>query len=162
MKSVVVLVSALLFFSFQVFASPIIDLVVVKKSQYSLTLYSHGIPVKRFWVALGPNPRGQKVREGDMRTPEGRYLLDYKKDNSSYYKAIHISYPNLADLERAKKIGVNPGGNILLHGQRKGSIMSNETVQQSNWTNGCIALVNKDMEEVYELVQPGTPIEILP
>lgn len=161
MKSVVLFLSALLFFSTSVSAS-VIDLVVVKKSQYSLTLYAHGIPVKRYWVALGPNPRGPKVREGDMRTPEGRYLLDYKKDDSSYYKAFHISYPNLADMERAKKLGVNPGGSILLHGQRKGSIMSDETVQQSNWTNGCIALVNKDMDELSELVQPGTPIEIRP
>lgn len=161
MKSFVLLLSALFFFSTNVSAS-VIDLVVVKKSQYSLTLYSHGIPVKRYWVALGPNPRGPKVREGDMRTPEGRYLLDYKKDDSSYYKAFHISYPNVADIERARKLGVNPGGSILLHGQRKGSVMSNETVQQSNWTNGCIALVNKDMDELSELVQPGTPIEIRP
>lgn len=161
MKSFVLLLSALFFFSTNVSAS-VIDLVVVKKSQYSLTLYSHGIPVKRYWVALGPNPRGPKVREGDMRTPEGRYLLDYKKDDSSYYKAFHISYPNVADIERARKLGVNPGGAILLHGQRKGSVMSNETVQQSNWTNGCIALVNKDMDELSELVQPGTPIEIRP
>ena len=141
---------------------PKADLVVVKKSQYSLTLYSKGVPLKRYWVALGPNPRGPKIREGDNRTPEGRYLLDYRKTDSNYYKAFHISYPSLKDMKRAQQLGVEPGGQILLHGQRKGSVMSDETLQRSNWTNGCIALINADMDELWESVSPGTPIEIRP
>ena len=91
-----------------------------------------------------------------------RYLLDYKKEDSNYYKAFHISYPSLADMQRARKLGVDPGGQILLHGQRKGSVMSDETLQRSNWTNGCIALINADMDEVWASVAPGTPIEIHP
>ncbi len=118
---------------------PKADLVVVKKSQYSLTLYSKGVAVKRYWVALGPNPRGPKIKEGDNKTPEGRYLLDYRKPDSKYYKAYHISYPSLSDMNRAKQMGVQPGGQILLHGQRKGSVMDSEMLQNSNWTNGCIA-----------------------
>ncbi len=141
---------------------PKADLVVVKKSQYSLTLYSKGTLLKRYWVALGPNPRGTKLKEGDNKTPEGRYLLDYRKPDSKYYKAYHISYPSLADMKRAKALGVQPGGNILLHGQRKGSVMDDEMLQRSNWTNGCIALINADMDEVWASVPPGTPIEILP
>lgn len=141
---------------------PKADLVVVKKSQYSLTLYSKGVALKRYWVALGPNPKGAKMREGDNRTPEGRYLLDYKKTDSKYYKAFHISYPSVADIKRAQKMGVNPGSQVLLHGQRKGSVMSDQMLQRSNWTNGCIALINADMEEVWESVAPGTPIEIYP
>jgi murein L,D-transpeptidase YafK len=162
MKFAVLISGLLLGFSANAMIMPKADLVVVKKSQYSLTLYSKGVPLKRYWVALGPNPKGAKVREGDMKTPEGRYLLDYKKEDSNYYKAFHISYPSLADMQRARKLGVDPGGQILLHGQRKGSVMSDETLQRSNWTNGCIALINADMDEVWASVAPGTPIEIHP
>ena len=96
---------------------PKADLVVVKKSQYSMELFKNGKPIRRYWVALGVNPKGPKVRKGDLRTPEGRYLLDYKKDSSGYYKAMHISYPNLNDLQRAKMLGVDPGNMVMVHGQ---------------------------------------------
>jgi murein L,D-transpeptidase YafK len=153
-----------LFFGFAANATimPKADLIIVKKSQYSLTLYSKGVPLKQYWIALGPNPKGAKVREGDLKTPEGRYLLDYRKTDSNYYKAFHISYPSVDDMKRAQKLGVQPGGQVLLHGQRKGSVMSDETLQNSNWTNGCIALINADMDELWASVSPGTPIEIRP
>ena len=138
------------------------DLVVVKKSQYSLTLMKDGKPIRRYWIALGANPKGPKVRKGDKRTPEGRYLLDYKKEQSGFYKAFHISYPNLNDLNRAKTLGVEPGNMIMIHGQPNYSSDEQRAVQNSNWTNGCIALLNHDMEELWELVDPGTPIEIRP
>ena len=83
------------------FATLSADMVVVKKSSYSLTLMKDGKEVKRYWIALGPAPKGHKQREGDQRTPEGRYTLDYKKSNSGFYKAIHINYPNLDDIKRA-------------------------------------------------------------
>ncbi|ACQ91958.1 ErfK/YbiS/YcfS/YnhG family protein [Tolumonas auensis DSM 9187] len=162
MKFAILISGLLLGFSVNATIMPKADLVVVKKSQYSLTLYSKGVPLKRYWVALGPNPRGPKIREGDNKTPEGRYLLDYRKMDSNYYKAFHISYPSLNDMKRAQHLGVEPGGQILLHGQRKGSVMSDETLQRSNWTNGCIALINADMDELWESVSPGTPIEIRP
>jgi murein L,D-transpeptidase YafK len=138
------------------------DLVVVKKSQYSLILMKDGKPIKRYWIALGSNPKGPKIRRGDKRTPEGRYLLDYKKDESGFYKAIHISYPNLADLRRAKDLGVEPGNMVMIHGQPNYATEEQTAVQNSNWTNGCIALLNQDMAELWELVEPGTPIEIRP
>jgi murein L,D-transpeptidase YafK len=138
------------------------DLVVVKKSQYSLILMKDGKPIKRYWIALGSNPKGPKIRRGDKRTPEGRYLLDYKKDESGFYKAIHISYPNLADLKRAKELGVEPGNMVMIHGQPNYATEEQTAVQNSNWTNGCIALLNQDMAELWELVEPGTPIEIRP
>lgn len=142
------------------FASLSADMVVVHKSRYSLSLMKDGKEVKSYWIALGPAPRGHKEREGDQRTPEGRYLLDYKKTNTGYYKAIHISYPSLDDMAAAKAKGVEPGGMILIHGQRNS--WGDPAVQRSNWTNGCIALLNKDMDEVYNAIEPGTPIVIYP
>ena len=141
---------------------PKADLVVVKKSQYSMELFKNGKPIRRYWVALGVNPKGPKVRKGDQRTPEGRYLLDYKKDSSGYYKAMHISYPNLNDLQRAKMLGVDPGNMVMVHGQPNDVNPDEPAVQKSNWTNGCIALLNHEMDEFWEMVEPGTPIEIRP
>ena len=141
---------------------PKADLVVVKKSQYSLELFKDGKPIRHYWIALGMNPKGPKVRKGDLRTPEGRYLLDYKKDNSGYYKAIHISYPNLTDLQRAKMLGVDPGNMVMIHGQPNRADPDEPAVQNSNWTNGCIALLNHEMDELWDMVDPGTPIEIRP
>lgn len=145
----------------QWFVPPKVDLVVVEKSRHSLSLYYRGRFIKRYWVALGPNPAGHKLRAGDGRTPEGRYLLDYKKDHSRFYKAIHISYPNLQDLERAKTQGLDPGGEILLHGQPLNGA-EQARLQGSNWTNGCIAVLDEDMDEIWAVVQPGMPIEIRP
>ncbi|MGL5728658.1 MAG: L,D-transpeptidase family protein, partial [Plesiomonas sp.] len=139
---------------------PKADLVVVKKSQYRLSILRNGKEIKSFWIALGANPVGHKVMRGDNRTPEGRYLLDYKKDDSQYYKAIHISYPNSNDIERAQAIGVNPGNMLMIHGQP--NAVQSSSVQRSNWTNGCIALLNHDMDEIWRLIEPGTPIEIYP
>lgn len=141
---------------------PRVDRVVVSKSHYSLSLYSRERLVKRFWVALSPNPQGHKLQEGDKRTPEGTYLLDYKKPDSAYYKAIHISYPNEQDRARAQALGVDPGGMILIHGQPNGTPLSGASLQSSNWTDGCIALLNRDMDELWRLIQPGTLIQILP
>ena len=142
---------------------PKADLVVVKKSQYSLELLKDGKPIKRFWIALGQNPKGAKLRKGDLKTPEGRYLLDYKKDSSGYYKAIHISYPNLNDLRRAREYGVeDPGSMVMTHGQPNRLPEDEPAVQNSNWTNGCIALLNHEMDELWQMVDPGTPIEIRP
>jgi len=141
---------------------PKIDRVVVSKSLYSLSLYSQQRLVKRFWVALGTNPQGPKQQAGDKRTPEGVYLLDYKKTDTAYYKAIHISYPNEQDRARAQALGVDPGGMILIHGQPNGTPLSGAGLQSSNWTDGCIALLNHDMDELWQAVEPGTLIQILP
>ncbi|UBO73596.1 L,D-transpeptidase family protein [Aeromonas rivuli] len=135
------------------------DMVVVNKSSYSLSLMKDGKELKRYWIALGPAPRGHKQREGDQRTPEGRYTLDYKKSDSNFYRAIHINYPSLDDIKTANELGVRPGGMIMIHGQRNGN---GSSLQPSNWTNGCIAMLNKDMDEVWSAIEPGTPIIINP
>ncbi|HSW14224.1 MAG TPA: L,D-transpeptidase family protein [Solimonas sp.] len=143
-------------------AQAAVDTVRVVKSERKLSLLSGGTVIREFRVALGGNPGGHKQQEGDQRTPEGRYVLDYRKADSGYYKAIHVSYPNVADIERARRRGVAPGGAIMIHGQRNGLAALSAIAQRFDWTDGCIALTDADMETVWMLVRTGTPIEILP
>jgi len=116
--------------------------------------------IKTYHVAFGANPKGHKQKEGDEKTPEGIYYLDYKKENSSFYRAIHISYPNEQDKERAKQQQVSPGGFIMIHGQRNWLSRLSPITQRFNWTNGCIALTNTEMDEFMGLVNVGTKIQI--
>ena len=146
----------------RVFGVEIADTVLVKKSESKLYLKKDGKIIKEFHVAFGANPKGHKQQEGDERTPEGKYTLDYKKENSSFYKAIHISYPNESDKKRAKKLGVNPGGLIMIHGQKNGIGWLSWITQIFDWTDGCIAVSNSAMDEIWESVKVGTPIEIKP
>lgn len=136
-----------------------VDRVLVVKSERMLYLKSNGEILRQYPVALGPVPWGHKEQEGDERTPEGRYVLDYKNEDSRFYKSIRVSYPNLRDRLRAEELGVSPGGNIMIHGQPEGA---KEDAQLFNWTNGCIAVSNEHMDEIWQLVTVGTPIEILP
>ncbi len=139
-----------------------VDLVVVQKADRTMTLYDGNREIKRYHIAMGDSPAGHKIKEGDQRTPQGRYILDYKKEDSAYYRSIHISYPNAADRLRAKALGVSPGGQIMIHGENPNSELSPEEQQAFNWTNGCIAVTNKEMDELWQLIRPGTPIEIWP
>lgn len=143
------------------FAHAAVDLVKVDKSESQMYLLEGGIVIKSYHVAFGENPKGHKEQEGDERTPEGRYTLDYKKEDSSFYRAMHISYPNAQDIARAEKMGVSPGGFIMVHGQRNWLGLFAPITQQFNWTNGCIALTNDEMDEFMDLVAVGTPIEIV-
>ncbi len=136
-----------------------VDTVLVVKSERMLYLKSNGEILRRYPVALGPVPRGHKQQEGDERTPEGRYILDYKNSESRFYKSIRVSYPNQRDRLRALELGVNPGGNIMIHGQPEGA---EKDAQLFNWTDGCIAVSNEHMDEIWQLITVGTPIEILP
>jgi len=138
------------------------DSVLVIKSEHKLYLQKKGKNIKSYHVTFGANPKGHKQQEGDERTPEGKYVLDYKKKNSSFYKAIHISYPNNKDKNIAKVKGINPGGLIMIHGQKNGFGWLSFITQRFNWTNGCIALSNGDMDEIWQSVEAGTPIEIKP
>ncbi len=138
------------------------DFVLVVKSESKLYLIKNSKVLKQYHVVFGANPKGHKQREGDERTPEGRYILDYKKENSSFYKAIHISYPNNVDKRRAKEKGVSPGGQIMIHGQKNSLGWLSIIAQRFNWTDGCIALSNSDMDEIWNAVNVGTPIEIKP
>lgn len=139
-----------------------VDLVRVLKSERKLELVSSGKVLKEFRIALGSNPDGHKQQEGDGRTPEGIYALDYKKSDSAYYKAIHVSYPNAVDTALAKARGVSPGGQIMIHGQKNGLGWLSFISQRMDWTQGCVALSNDDMETVWKLVDVGTKIEIRP
>lgn len=138
------------------------DKVVVIKSEKMLYLYKEGRVLASVPVVFGANPEGHKQQEGDERTPEGSYRLDFKKPDSAYHKAIHISYPNTDDIASARRRGVSPGGAVMIHGQRNGFAWAAPVMQDFNWTRGCIALSNEDMETVWQSVRPGTPIEIVP
>ena len=138
------------------------DLVVVHKSKTRIYLIKDNKVFKSYRIALGANPRGHKQKEGDERTPEGRYTLDYKKTDSAFYKAIHISYPNEDDVKRAEELGVDPGGQIMLHGQKNQLSKISFTKQSRRWTDGCIAVTNSAMDEIWESVDAGTPIIIKP
>ncbi|WP_010323823.1 L,D-transpeptidase family protein [Marinobacterium stanieri] len=136
------------------------DRVLVDKSDRKMTLYNQGHVVAYFEVSLGGAPQGHKTQEGDQKTPEGAYVLDYKNENSSFYRSLHVSYPNAVDRAQAEKRGVSPGGMIMVHGQRNGFGWLSSIMQNFDWTDGCIAITNDEMDEFMELVEPGTPIEI--
>lgn len=136
------------------------DFVLVKKAQEKMFLFSEGNPIGVYDVKFGANPVGHKQEEGDERTPEGQYVIDQKKSDSASFKALHISYPNDNDRKAAAARGVEPGGAIMIHGQRNGLGWLSFLVQRFNWTDGCIAVSNHDMDEIWELVPENTPIEI--
>lgn len=138
------------------------DKVVVIKHKRVLQLLWKGRIVRTYKVALGGNPKGHKVEEGDSRTPEGTYTIDMHFPKSSFYKALHISYPNDEDKERAKKKGVDPGGQIEIHGLGPSMVWAGALHAKWDWTAGCIAVTNKEIEEIYHAVPNGTPIEIKP
>ena len=149
-----------------------VELVVVDKSDRELRLMSVDATVgttvgdaavlMRFPVAFGGDPVGHKQREGDGRTPEGRYTLDWRNPNSAFHRSIHVSYPNEADRAAAARRGEDPGGMIMLHGQRNGLGWLSRLTQRFDWTEGCIALRNDDMDHVWDNVPNGTPIVIQP
>ena len=141
-------------------ATEAVDSVLVDKSDRKLYLLRDGAVVAEYSVAFGANPRGHKQQEGDERTPEGNYLLDYKKADSAFHKAIHISYPDEADQRAAAAMGVEPGGLIMIHGQRNGLGWLSFLTQRFNWTDGCIAVTNREMDEIWRLVDVDTSIEI--
>lgn len=137
-----------------------VDLVTVDKSARKMHLLDNGKVVKTYTIALGDNPKGHKQQEGDEKTPEGRYVLDYINEQSGYYRSMHISYPNAQDKKAAKARGVSPGGFIMIHGQKNGWEKFAAVTQKMDWTDGCIALTNPEMDEFLALVKIGTPIHI--
>ena len=136
-----------------------VDLVRVDKSDRTLTLYAQGQPVRSYTgIQLGDEPDGPKRFQGDERTPEGRYTLDYGNPGSAYHLSLHISYPNAEDRAYARAQGRSPGGDIFIHGQPNGY----GSRVEGDWTDGCIALSDAEIEEVWSLVGDGTAIEIVP
>lgn len=137
-----------------------VDLVKVDKSARKMYLIQGDRIVRWYHISLGANPKGHKLREGDQRTPEGRYLLDFINEKSRFYRSIRINYPNENDVKRAQKLGVNPGGQIMIHGQKDNNDSLPGSGRSKDWTDGCIAIANEEMDELLRLVKLGTPIDI--
>lgn len=143
-------------------AAQTVTQVLVMKGERRMQIMNGDTVVKTYSIALGGSPVGHKQREGDGRTPEGSYVLDWRNGNSSYHRSIHLSYPNEADVERARSAGEDPGGMIMIHGQRNYFGWLAPVAQWFDWTDGCIAVTNVEMDEIWALVENGTPIEIRP
>ncbi len=138
------------------------DRVVVKKAERRLLLLKDGHTLAEYPISLGRSPKGHKQQAGDSRTPEGIYRLDYRKPNSAFHLALHVSYPNAQDIAEARRRGVKPGDNIMIHGLPNWYRGADEDFPFRDWTDGCIALSNRHMQLVYDLVPDDTTIEILP
>lgn len=138
------------------------DRVVVRKSERALYLMRGDTVLRRFRVALGLEPEGHKTHEGDFRTPEGLYTLVERNVDSDFFLSIRISYPSTADRKRARRNGQAPGGAIMIHGQPNNPAHSQEYYRRTDWTNGCIAVANADMVDIWLMTARHTPIEILP
>jgi murein L,D-transpeptidase YafK len=141
---------------------PVADQVLVRKSERRLYLLRHGEVLRSYRVALGLMPQGPKERAGDFRTPEGRYQLTRRNSRSDYFLSIQVSYPNADDLRRAHREHVNPGGSIMVHGLPNFQRHPPDYYAAADWTDGCIAMSNADMVELWLMVQDNTPIDILP
>jgi murein L,D-transpeptidase YafK len=141
---------------------PRIDKVLVLKSERRLQLISEGAPLKTYRISLGKQPKGAKDREGDKKTPEGLYWLDWRKVSDRYNLAMHISYPNISDAAKARREGVSAGRMIMIHGTPINEEYPEWYFHTLDWTEGCIAMRNDDMREVWSMVQDGTLIEIRP
>jgi murein L,D-transpeptidase YafK len=139
-----------------------VDKVVVIKKERLLELYRNGEIVKTYRVALGRHPVGPKVCAGDDRTPEGTYYLNWRNAHSKFHRSLHISYPNAEDRLKAKALGLSPGSDIMIHGLPKGYGDLGEWHRTLDWTKGCIAVTNSEIDEIWKLVPDGTPIVIKP
>lgn len=138
------------------------DRVIVLKKERTLQLMSQGKVIKTYKIALGGNPVGPKTREGDHKTPEGIYILDSRNPRSKFYKSIHISYPDTRDRAAARERGVSPGGDVFVHGLPNGFGWIGAEHRSRDWTDGCIAVTNQEIDEIWQAVDNGTPIEIRP
>lgn len=136
------------------------DLIRVDKPARRMQLLRQGQPIREYAIALGADPAGHKQREGDERTPEGRYVIDWRNDRSSAHLSLHISYPSPADTARAAASGEQPGGNIMIHGMVNGWGFLGGLHLLWDWTDGCIAVTDAEMREIWSLVPDGTPIDI--
>jgi murein L,D-transpeptidase YafK len=140
----------------------IADSIVVEKAKRTLTLYLGGQPVRSYQVALGTQPVGDKVKIGDGRTPEGLFHIDFKNSQSKYHMALHISYPDAAHVQRASVLGVAAGGDIMIHGLPPKYASIGAAHVQYNWTEGCVAVTDSEIEEIFRAVPSGAPIQIKP
>ncbi len=138
------------------------DKVLILKEKRLLFLLREGEIMKVYKIALGKEPVGTKIKQGDNRTPEGSYILNARKQSDKYHLTIFISYPNDSDAQRARDLGVSPGGAIAIHGLPKELAHLDKLHRKTDWTQGCIAVTNNEIEEIWSLVEDGTPIVIKP
>ena len=138
------------------------DRVLVIKSERQLYLIRDGKRIARFRISLGQQPQGHKLSAGDNRTPEGKYTLDWRNPNSDFYRSLHISYPSPDDRRKARAWGLDPGGNIMVHGLPNEAGDLAFAFEGLDWTDGCIAVNNRAMDRIWRRVEVGTPIEIRP
>jgi murein L,D-transpeptidase YafK len=143
-------------------ASVTADRVLVEKAERKLSILHHGKILKSYRIALGQNPTGAKEQEGDMKTPEGIYKIDSRNPNSDYHLALHISYPSEEDTVRAAARGVNAGFDIMIHGLPNGRGWIGPSHRATDWTAGCIAVTDDEIEELWRVVPDGTTVEIRP
>lgn len=136
--------------------------VFIDKSERTLTLFRGERELKTYKVALGRNPVGHKQQQGDGRTPEGRYKIDFHKRDSAFHRALHITYPNATDIRSARERGVSPGGDIMIHGLPNGMGAIGSAHLLRDWTEGCVAVTNEEIEEIWRVVPDGTIVEITP
>ncbi len=141
---------------------PMADKVVVEKDERKLHLLKDGERIRTFDIALGVAPVGDKEKEGDQKTPEGSYMLDDRNPDSDYFLSIHISYPSERERNQASAKGLDPGGAIMIHGQPNVPTYSAAYYRKEDWTNGCIAVSNSDMIDIWLMTPNNVPIEILP
>jgi murein L,D-transpeptidase YafK len=153
---------ALLLGPFAARAEHAADLIVVRKAKRQMILLREGKTLRSYLVALGRTPVGPKRRQGDGKTPEGEYTISGRNKNSSYHRSLRISYPNSEDQSRARRAGVNAGGDIMIHGLPNGVGKIGAAHRLNDWTEGCIAVTNDEIEEIWRLVPDGTPIRIEP
>jgi murein L,D-transpeptidase YafK len=140
----------------------IADSIVVEKSLRTMTLYAVGFPIRTYGIALGKEPKGDKVQKGDGRTPEGLFYIDSRNPSSKYHRSLHISYPDAAHMRRATELGVAAGGDVMIHGLPKGYESFGAQHREWDWTEGCVAVTNEEIEEIWSTVPDGTPIRIKP
>jgi murein L,D-transpeptidase YafK len=138
------------------------DAILIVKHERKLYLLRDSYPLRSYRIALGLSPTGAKEHQWDFRTPEGSYIIDFRQEHSHYYKALHVSYPSPPDLKRSSALHMPAGGSIFIHGEPNRPSKPMDYYKTKDWTNGCIALSNEDLQEVWELTAGRTPVEIVP
>ena len=143
-------------------AAPRADTILVVKHERKLYLLHDSFPLRSYRIALGLSPTGAKEHQWDFRTPEGSYIVDFRREHSHYFKALHISYPSAADLKRSSALHQPAGGDIFIHGEPNRPTKPDSYYKTRDWTNGCIALADEDLQELWELTEGKTRVEIVP
>jgi murein L,D-transpeptidase YafK len=142
--------------------APRADTILIVKHERKLYLLHDNYPLRSYRIALGLSPTGAKEREWDFRTPEGSYIIDFRLEHSHYFKALHISYPGPEDLKRSSALHLPAGGDIFIHGEPNRPTKPVSYYKTRDWTNGCIALSDEDLQDLWDLTAGQTLVEIVP